>query len=190
VSEFHVKGLTELNKFLQQLPEKLQKNVMRGAMRAGMNVIKPVAKRNIHSVSGLLAEGLRVEIRAKGPKITVKLKATGKHGFVAQWVEFGTKAHFIKVRDEDRPVNLRRSEKLGRTVRVSISTINRNSLRIGGRLIGPTVHHPGARLRPFMRPALDSHGFQAVSEVARYMKLRLATKHGLDTSGVKLFWDE
>ena len=39
----HVKGLDALQKLLDTLPVKLEKNVMRGGLRAGMNVICGVA---------------------------------------------------------------------------------------------------------------------------------------------------
>jgi len=52
------------------------------------------------------------------------------------------------------------------------------------------VRHPGFAARPFLRPALDRSGAAAVNESARYMRERLATKHGLDTSGVVLEGDE
>src|SRR3990172_10648780 len=94
-TETHVKGLAELQKFLDQLPAKIERNVMRGALRAGMKVVERVAKANIHSVSGLLAEGLKVGTRSRGGTVTAYLKASGKHAFIAKWVEFGTRAHNI-----------------------------------------------------------------------------------------------
>jgi len=163
MSEVHVKGLVDLQKFLDTLPVKIEKNIMRGALRAGMNTVTPIAKSNIHSVSNLLAEGLKVSTRARGGRVTASLKATGPHAFVAKWVEFGTKAHNIAAK--------------------------KGWLSFGG-IFAKSVQHPGARPHPFMRPALDAQAGAAVVAAAEYMKARLATKQGLDTSGVTIDGDE
>ena len=163
-TETHVKGLAELQKFMDQLAPKVEANVMRGALRAGMNVVKPVAVANVHSVSGELAKGLKVSTRAKGGTVVARLVAKGKHAFVAKWVEFGTAAH-------------------------SITAKNRKGLSFGG-LFFQSVQHPGARPRAFLRPALDGQAQNAVVAAAEYMKKRLATKEGLDTSHVTIEGDE
>lgn len=160
MAEIHVKGLADLQKFLDQLPAKMEKNVLRGALRAGMNVVKPVAKSNIRSVSGLLAKGLKLSTNSKGGTVTASLKATGKHGWLARFVEFGTKAHKIAARKVP-------------------------ALWFGGRFV-KSVDHPGAKPHPFMRPALDSQAQNATVAAGNYIKARLATKHGLDTSDVTI----
>ena len=164
MAEIHVRGLQELQKFLDELPPKLERNVMRGALRAGMNTVKPVAQAKVHSVSGLLAAGLKVTTRARGGRVTASLKATGKHAFLAKWVEFGTSAHNV-------------AAKLGGWL--SFMNIFRKVIR-----------HPGAKPRPFMRPALDAQAQTAVIAAAEYMKNRLATKEGLDTSHIMIEGDE
>lgn len=166
VAEIHISGLRELNQFLETLPAKMQANVVRGSLRKGMSVVQPVAKANVNSISGLLAAGLKISTRSRGGTVTASLKATGKHAYIAPWVEFGTKAHPIPKRD-------------------SIGTI----LAIGGRFFR-SVEHPGARPKPFMRPALDSQASNAVIAAAQYMRQRLATKHGLDTSDIRIEGDE
>ena len=42
------------------------------------------------------------------------------------------------------------------------------------------VQHPGAKKKPFLRPALDLQGQAAVEAVREYIRTRLATKHGID----------
>lgn len=194
----HVKGLGDLQKFLDTLPVKLEANVMRGALRAGMKVIKPVAQSNVRSVSGKLAQGLMISTRimrrdgliAKTGSAVASLKAKGPHGYIAMWVEYGTQAHYISVREDEKNINVRRSFGLGRLVRESMTTLNRRVLQIGQTFVGPTVFHPGAKGRGFMRKALDSQAQNAVVAAAEYMKQRLATKHGIDTSGVTIEGDE
>lgn len=155
----HVKGLSDLQKLLDELPVKLEKNVMRGALRAGMNIVKPEAQQNIHSVSGELARGLKVSTNAKRGVVTAKLKATGPHAFIAHMLEFtGASAH---------------------TIMPSV----KKALAIGGASVA-SVEHPGFRPKPFMRPALDARAGDAVVTVGNYVKQRLATKSGLDKADI------
>lgn len=163
MADVHVTGLAELQKFLDTLPAKVEKNVLRGALRAGMKVVQPVAKANVHSVSGLLAAGLKLGTRARGGTVTARLIAKGPHGYLARWVEYGTKAHNISAK--------------------------KGWLSFMGIFV-KSVAHPGARPRPFLRPALDSQAQDAVIAAAEYMKKRLATKEGLDTSDVMIEGDE
>lgn len=158
MSEVHVKGLAELQKFLDQLPAKMEANVMRGALRAGMKEVLPAAKQNIHSVSGKLARGLEISTSTRRGVAKASIKAKGKHDYIAKWVEFGTAAHTIAARAG-------------------------GSLFIKG-LFAKLAHHPGAKPKPFMRPALDQQANAAISATAEYIKKRLAKKHGLAASGV------
>lgn len=178
-SDRHILGLSDLQKVMRTLPEKLERNVMRGALRAGMNVVKPVAQANAARASGLMANGLRVGTRSKGGKVWSYLRAGGPHGFLARWFEFtGARPHFITARGGDYGVT-----------RVANRLERRGFLRIGT-TFATSVRHPGFAARPFMRPALDSQATSAVVAAAEYMKKRLATKHGLDTSGIMIEGDE
>lgn len=163
-TDVHVTGLAELNAFLQALPAKVERNILRGAMRAGMNQVKPSAVAGVHSISGLLAAGLKVGTRAKGGTVYATLKATGKHAYVARWVEYGTARHTITAKD-------------------------RKGLSFSG-VFFQSVQHPGARPKPFLRPALDRNASAAVVAAAEYMKARLETKHGLDTAHIVIEGDE
>lgn len=164
VDSVNVKGLSELQKFLDQVSPKVEANIMRGALRAGMNVVKPLAQAGIHSVSGELAKGLKVGTRLRGHKVTSNLKATGPHAHVAHLVEFSTRPHNISAK-----------------IHGWLSFLN---------VFRKTVMHPGTKPRPFMRPALDGQAQAAVIASAEYIKERLATKHGLDTAHVMIEGDE
>jgi HK97 gp10 family phage protein len=159
MSNVHIKGGAELNKFLQQLPVKIEQSVLRGALRAGANVVMAEAKANVPVESGQLRDGLKVSTSSRRGRVTAKVKATGKHAHIAPWLEYGTAAHKI--------------------------TAKGKGMFFGG-LFVKGVQHPGSRPKPFMRPALDGRAQDAVSAAARYMKQRLATKHGLDTSGIEV----
>jgi HK97 gp10 family phage protein len=180
----NVKGLADLQKFLDQLPAKMEANVIRGALRAGMKVVKNKAAINIDSQSGELASGLRIYTRLRDGVVRSVLATSGYHGYIAMWVEYGTRPHLIKVRDDEKKINYRLSRKRGEKVLESMTTINRRVLQIGNNFVGPVISHPGAKPHPFLRPALDSEGQKAVIAAAEYIKMRLGKKHGLDTSDV------
>ena len=156
----HVSGLTELGKVLQTFTLKLERNVIRGGLRQGANVVKeqvlvnvPVAepsdrnRERYGGYAGALRDSVRVSTRSYRGKVSASVKAGGmktKGGadvYYANWVEYGTRPH----------------------------------------MNGARGHHPGARPKPFMRPALDTEAQRAVIAVGNYMRNRLATKHGIDT---------
>ena len=165
MSTTHVKGLSELQKLLDTLPAKLEANVMRGALRAGAKPILEEAKRNVPVESGTLRDGLKIGTKSRNGTVSASVKVSGRHAFIAPWIEFGTRAHVITGRDG-------------------------GSLFFGGGTFVKSVQHPGARARPFLRPALDSQSNAAVVAVGEYIKKRLSSKHGLDTSEILIEGDE
>lgn len=178
MSEIHVRGLADLQKLLDTLAPKLERNVLRGAMRAAANVVKDEAKalcpvgppsatgaKRYKLYTGALRDSIRVSVRAKGGRVTASVKAGGrlKNGadvWYAPIVERGAVAHKIKA-------------------------AKGGFLAIGGGVYR-SVDHPGMKAKPFLRPALDARAQDAVVAAGEYMKARLASKHGLDTSGIKI----
>lgn len=182
MAEIHVTGLADLQKFLDTLPAKIERNVLRGALRAGAKVIEAQAKarapvgqpssenkRLYGGYAGALRDSIRVTTRIKGGRVTASIKAGGKNSktkadvYYAHMVEFGTSAHNI-------------------------------AAHIGGwlsfmNIFVKSVNHPGAKPHPFMRPALDSQASNAVVAAADYMKQRLQSQHGIDTSSVVIEGD-
>jgi len=148
VSELHVSGLSELDKLLKELPAKVERNIMRGAMRAGAKVFADRAKQMVPVRSGQLRGSIKVSTRSKRGRVSATVRAGGKKAFYAHMVEFGTARHFIKPR-------------------------KRKSLFFAG-LAREVVDHPGSTPKPFMRPALDGGQAEAVNAVADYIRKRLA----------------
>lgn len=161
----HVSGMTELGKVLQTFTLKLERNVIRGGLRQGANVVKeqvlvnvPVAepsdrnRERYGGYAGALRDSVRVSTRSYRGKVSASVKAGGmktKGGadvYYANWVEYGTRPH----------------------------------------MNGARGHHPGARPKPFMRPALDTEAQRAVIAVGNYMRNRLSTKHGIDTPEITI----
>lgn len=163
MSEVHIKGLKELQTFLDQLAPKMEANVVRGALRAGMKEVLADAKAGAAVSSGLLRDGLKISMRIKGGRVTASLRATGKHGYLAHWIEFGTAAHEIRPKGG-------------------------KSLFIAG-AFSSVVNHPGAKPKPFMRPALDGRANDALIAAGNYIKNKLS-KHGLDTADILIGGDE
>lgn len=160
MTEFrHVKGFRELARFMDQFPVKFERTVMRGGLRAGARVIMTHARASVGVVSGRLRDSLRVSTSTRDGRVTATVVAGGRDTFYARFVEYGTAPH-------------------------TITAANRGALSIGG-LFFQSVDHPGARARPFMRPAMDSQAQPALLATGAYVKARL-TKAVLDASGVEL----
>lgn len=150
----NISGGRELDAFLQSLSAKVEKNIMRGAMRAGANVFKDAAKEKLQSngsvISGLLLKGLRVTGRAKGGQVSASLKVGGKHAYIARWIEYGVAAHSIKK-----------------------GAKRKNGIPEG------SIPHPGFAEKPFMRNTLDEKTPEAIEAVTAYVRKRL-TKEGIN----------
>lgn len=147
-------GGRELSDFLQQLPAKVERNIMRAALRAGANEFKEEAKLRVPVDEGDLKASIRVTTRTKRGTVYASLKVGGKRAPHAHLVEFGTAAHKITAK------------------RQSALSFNGVAVR--------EVDHPGAKAQSFMRPAADSRPPAAVAAVAAKIRERL-TKENLNT---------
>ncbi|MGI4717209.1 MAG: HK97-gp10 family putative phage morphogenesis protein [Janthinobacterium lividum] len=148
-----IAGGRQLAEFLQQLPLKVEKNIMRAALRAGAAVIREEAKAQVPVDSGALRRSLKVSTSTKKGRVTAKLKVGGRLAPHAHLVEFGTKPHKIKAKRQQ-------------------------ALSFGG-TVAREVDHPGAKPHPFMRPAFDSHSSEAIAAVASKVRERL-TNEGIN----------
>lgn len=169
MTTINVKGLKELQQFLDQLPAKMEANIMRGALRAGAKPIaeearknaptgepSDTAKRRYRVYAGALRDSIRITSRIDHRNSNVvasvkaggKVRRTGADVFYANFLEFGTNPHG------------------------------------GGSL------NPGIAPQPFMRPAIDSQSEAAVTATGEYIKKRLATKHGLNTADIEIGIEE
>lgn len=152
----NIKGGRELDAFLQTLPVKVEKNIMRSALRAGVRVIADEAKRNVPVVTGETRKSLKVGTSAKRGKVKAYVRSNLQK---AIWIEFGTAAHVINHKAKE-------------------------ALAFGG-TVTESVQHPGAKAKPYMRPALDAKANVAIVAVGEQVKRRL-TKEGLNTQGLGL----
>lgn len=157
-----IKGLQEIKAFLDELPVKMQNNIMRGALRAGARPIAMEAKARVAKKSLTLARSIRYNTtKDKGRlKVMAYVRAGGKGregkrlgAFYAHMVEFGTQPHVIKAK-ANNPRGL-----FGRGIK--------------------QVNHPGTRAQPYMRPAMDYRQMDALRAMRDYIYKRL-TKTGLE----------
>jgi HK97 gp10 family phage protein len=146
-SEIEIKGLSELHKLLQDLPAKVEANVLRGGIRAGSKVLEQAIKDNVPVRLGALRDSIKVKTTSRRGTVQAVITAGNVKAFYASWVEFGTAQHYIKPK-------------------------NRKSLFFAG-LAKETVDHPGSTPKPYMRPALDENSTAAVDAMAEYIRNRL-----------------
>ncbi|NML61830.1 HK97 gp10 family phage protein [Massilia sp. RP-1-19] len=174
-----IKGGKELDAFLRSLPVKVERNIMRAALRAGAAVLRDEARANVPVDSGALRKSIKVSTGFKKGVVRATVKTDPKIAYYAHMVEYGTKPHLIKVQDSERPINWRLTGKRNKLTYMSMRTINRNALKIGNTFIGPVVSHPGAKPSPFMRPSFDSKSGAAIEAVTAKIRERL-TKEGIN----------
>ena len=170
-TDIKVKGLAELQQYLNSLSPKLESNVIRGALRAAAKHIaeaarknapvgepSELAKRRYKVYAGALRDSIRVGARIdrRNGQVVAYIRAGGrikKNGaipFYAHFLEYGVRPH---------------------------------SLTKGGK---GDNNHPGISPRPYMRPALDAEAKNAVIAAGEYIKKRLSRKHGLDTKDIEI----
>ena len=162
-----VTGRTEVKRYLDGLPAKIEKKLLRGAARAAADVVADEAK--LRAPADETREAITTRYKVEPGRITVVV--TVKPGFgrsLGFWSEYGTSPHFISV-DEDQ----RAGRSVGRINRLLKSGDGSPSLVIGGKFVGATVFHPGAQAQPFLRPALDLKKVEAIAAAQNYIDSHL-----------------
>ncbi len=162
-------GRSEVSAYFAQIEKNLPR-LMAGAGRAGGQVIVDEAKAESHSEDVSEAVIMRTRTKDGQTRVTVTIKP----GFAyarALWLEYGTSPHFISVRDKDRA-----GRGIGRINAQVREADGNGSLVIGGKFVGETVFHPGARPYPFLRPSLDKKRDEAVSTAQAYINARVSRR--------------
>ena len=158
MTDIKVTGLAGLQALLDELPARVEGNVVRGGLRAAAKVVETEAKRLCPvGKTGDLRDSIRVSLRSKHGRISATVKAGDAKAYYAHMVEFGTARHWIKPK-------------------------NRKSLFVAG-LLREAVDHPGAKKEPFMRPAIDGKANEAIDAMAVYLRERIPKE--IDRAGRK-----
>lgn len=171
-------GAAEIEGLLKKLPEKVAKRVVVSSLRQGGTVIAKAAKSNLAThgsiVTGALSASIKT-ITVRNPTMgaaQVKVGIVGKKlnvirpgetkprrigpGTYAKWVEYGTGEHRIEAAD-------------GKTLAWGAG---------GSTVFTRSVDHPGAKAKPFMRPAVDTRGPAAARKVVEAAAKGIAREAG------------
>lgn len=155
----NISGGKQLAEFLQQLPLKIEKNIMRAALRSGARVIANEAKTLVPTQLGDLKRSIRTGSNAKKGQVEGYARAGNKKAYYYRFVEYGTAAHIIKAGKNKQYLTF--------------------TAKDGKKVVKEQVNHPGSIAKPYMRPALDSKGQEAVMAVTNKIRERL-TKQGIN----------
>lgn len=158
------RGKAQVLAYVASLPARLDP-VLRGAGRAGARVVVDEIKELTPSED--VRENIRMRTQATDDQIKVRIDVKpGWARSVGTWLEWGTSPHFISVDD---------SQRQGRSVsRINqLSAEKGASLVIGGKFVGKTVFHPGARAHPAFRPAIDTKEAEAIEAAQAYINSRV-----------------
>lgn len=144
-----IKGLAELQEVLKSFPQRVAKNIMSRSVYAGAAVVRDDArKRAPTGKTGKLKKSIRIKkarARRGSTEVIYRVYTAAYYGHM---VERGTKAHHIE-------------------------RVNAKALKIGKDYI-IEFDHPGAKKKPFLRPALDENT-RAIIDA-----MRLKMKAGID----------
>lgn len=181
-ADWKLSGGPELLALLGELPRNWTNKVVRNATRAGAVVIQKKAKEKVHRKSGKLANAIKVGTRVEGDLIIARVRVKGKkgsHAFLGPFLEYGVAPHLIAVHDDDlalTPATTKKGRPLTRKTRIGNlnKMVKHGSLKIGEHFVGPFVHHPGHPAFPFMRPALDEGGQEAIAAMGGYVRSHLS----------------
>lgn len=161
---FEVQGLSELRTMLQQLPVRIERNIMRGALRAGANVIRDSARLAAPVDDGLLRKSIKTgssKVRFNNVIVSVETKL-----FYARMIEFGTASFYTgQGRSVKKPYRIPKAK--GKRIKKALAF---------GNVIVNNVTHPGIKPQPFMRKAFDSSKEKAIENFRAFVSSRLAAE--------------
>ncbi len=162
MSETYINGLADLHKALQDLPGKIEGNIMRGALRAGQKVFQQAAQQAVPVNHGDLRNSIKIKFKGRSQKygwVRMHLLAGDKTAWYAHLIEYGTASYYTgKGRTVGGPYQIKPKKAKG--------------LIFGGSVHAGAIH-PGIKPQPFMRPALDRNQAQALEATAEYIRKRL-----------------
>lgn len=158
-NEVKIQGLAELNRMLQQLPANIERNILRGGLRAGQKVFEQLALANISPTMDDLRRSLKIKTSGRRGVASAVLSAGDRYAYYAHWVEYGTATYY---------------EGKGRTVGAPypIRSRRKKSLKAGEKNFAAVIH-PGMKPMPYMRPAADDGMDRALLAMRDYLKVRI-----------------
>jgi len=157
--EITITGLSDLQKMLDELPAKVEANIMRGALRQGANVYRDRARANVPVRSRNLQRSIKVKASVRKGKVITQIVAGGGDAFYAKFLEFGTASFY---------------EGNGRTVGApyKIEPKNKKALKFGD-VYSEDAEDDGVKPIAFMRRAFDGGTKEVIDDVAAYVRMRI-----------------
>ena len=144
--ETKLEGTKELDELLKDLPDRIARRQLSGALRAGANSLRKEVVNNapdspkVHKY-GDLRENIRVRFIRATQRQALAVAVTTGRAFYAHWLEFGREA---------------------------VRVVKKKVLSDGQKIFGTEVASQPPR--PFMRPALDTKGAQVIDTVVKRLK--------------------
>jgi len=173
MAETRIDGLSDLYKLMQELPGKVEGNIVRGALRAGQTVIMNAIRENAPKDSGDLRDSIRIRFRPKSQKkgyVRMHVVVGNKKAWYSHLIEYGTASFYEgKGKSVRKPYIIRAKDSSGAELGTGLK---RRALKIGATMVDQ-VMHPGIKPKPFVRPAYDESQDAALKAVAAYMRNRI-----------------
>ena len=172
-----IKGGGLGKRVIAQLPDQIERKLLRGAARAGATVISDEAKARLGSrqaeIDGggkvALAGTIKIKISKTPTGVVAKVRPEGPGSYVLPWLEYGTAPHVISASDRAR-----QGKSIGRINRLAKEEGSSHSLVIGGKFVGEVVNHPGAKPHPFLHVSFDLKRDEAIAMAQSFINSRIS----------------
>ena len=164
MDDVSISGLDELQKQLEEFPTKIEKNIMRGAIRAGLKPIMEQAKELCPpDKSGALRKSIRIKFRNRSQQygwIRGVITAGNFDAWYAHIIEFGSGSFY-----EGTGTKSKRAP-------YEIKPRGAKSLFFAG-LMREQIIHPGVHPVGFMRKAVDQKTAEGLDAFKEYVASRI-----------------
>jgi len=147
MADLKIEGMEELLKKFKKLPKKLQNSILTGGIRAGAKLVADEARRNVPVKTGHLKKSILVRKRRRGVKKgTLHFVVAPVSKVMWRFQDIKGKKHF-----------------------------NYGNIIEEGRSVWAVEHGSSKSVaKPFMRPAFESKGKEAINATRDYMKQRMS----------------
>jgi HK97 gp10 family phage protein len=171
-STIQIKGLRELDAILKAFPARLEKNVLRTALRQSANVLRDAAKARAPSQG--IAKNITVRSLKSAPQTVYMATAVNKtrDSYHARFLEFGTASYYQGL--NTKPAS-----------EYAIKPKRKKALmfEVGGeagstKIFASKIISKGAAPKPFMRPAIDASLNEMINVFKLAIKLRIQMEFG------------
>ena len=176
--QYSVHGFKELERKLLMLGNETAGKALLPALRAGGNVIRDEARRRAPVKTGRLRRSIGVRINKRLEQGAEAVIRVSRRAWYGRLIEFGAEQHIIEPARERRTKQIlqrltrKRSAKREASDIADLALMNLDAAAgkggllanvSEGKIYGTRVRHPGVRAKPFLRPAIDVKGQEAIN---------------------------